>query len=51
MYPKNYGEERHCSYLILAPIGKAVVLDFVDFSMEDTSYPDCDFDVLQVSER
>lgn len=49
MYPKNYEISRTCDYLIEAPIGKAILLDFTDFDMEDNSYPSCDFDYLSVT--
>lgn len=35
-------------YEILAPPGNAITLHFDDFDIEDTSYPDCDFDFVKV---
>lgn len=48
MYPKQYDHSRTCDYLIAAPIGKAITLDFTDMDMEDNSYPFCNFDYLSV---
>lgn len=48
MYPKYYEMSRTCDYLIEAPIGKAIMLDFTDMDMEDNSYPSCEFDYLSV---
>lgn len=47
-YPQPYESGRQCTYEIEADVGKAIVLDFIDFDIEDTSYPDCDFDYLKV---
>lgn len=47
-YPQPYASGRQCTYEIESELGKAIVLDFIDFQIEDTSYPDCDFDYLQV---
>lgn len=47
-YPQHYDIGRQCIYEIESDLGKAIVLDFIDFDIEDTSYPDCDFDYLQV---
>lgn len=47
-YPQPYESGRQCIYEIESEVGKAIVLDFIDFDIEDTSYPDCDFDNLQV---
>lgn len=47
MYPKRYERSALCTYEIVAPPGKAVVLDFIDFDIEDTDSA-CSFDVLAV---
>lgn len=47
MYPKRYERSSHCTYEIVAPPGKAVVLDFIDFDIEDTD-ASCTFDTLAV---
>lgn len=47
-YPNNYEHSRTCHYEILGPPGKAVSLHFEDFDIEDTSYPDCDFDFVKI---
>lgn len=47
-YPNSYEHSRSCLYEIRAPPGKAVTLQFDDFAIEDTSYPDCDFDFVKV---
>lgn len=49
MYPKVYDMSVTCVYEIIAPPGKAIVVDFLDFDLEDTS-PDCVFDVLEIVE-
>lgn len=47
-YPSPYEHSRSCLYEILAPPGKAISLHFEDFDIEDTSYPECDFDFVTV---
>lgn len=47
-YPRAYEASRTCLYEIIAPLGKAIVLNFVDFDLEDTSYPICDFDYVKI---
>lgn len=47
MYPKIYDLSVTCVYEIIAPPGKAIVLDFVDFDLEDSA-PECMFDVLEI---
>lgn len=47
-YPNPYEHSRRCYYEIVAPPGKAVSLHFEDFDIEDTSYPDCDFDFVKL---
>lgn len=47
-YPNPYEHSRTCLYEILAPLAKAIYLQFDDFDIEDTSYPDCDFDFLEI---
>lgn len=48
LYPNPYEHSRICLYEILAPTGKAVSLHFEDFEIEDTSFPDCDFDFVKI---
>lgn len=48
MYPSNYEMSRTCEYIIEAPLGKAVILDFIDMDIEDNSSPSCEFDYLEV---
>lgn len=48
MYPNPYHKDRQCIYEIVAPLGKAIVLDFIDFDMEGNTYPECTYDYLQV---
>lgn len=43
-FPNPYEDDKHCLYDIEAPLGKAIVLNFTDFSIED----DCDFDSLNI---
>lgn len=43
-YPSPYENSRNCIFDIEAPLGKAIVLNFTDFDIED----DCDFDSLAI---
>lgn len=43
-YPQPYENSRVCHFDIIAPLGKAIVLNFTDFDIED----DCDFDSLAI---
>lgn len=45
-YPNPYSGERTCEYDILAPQGKVIILNIVDFDIEGHSL--CEFDYLQV---
>lgn len=47
-YPNPYEHSRSCLYEILAAPGKAISLHFEDFDIEDTSFPDCDFDFVKI---
>lgn len=47
-YPENYDKDRTCEYSIAAPLGKAINLEFSEFDVERNSYPDCDYDRLEV---
>ncbi|XP_055632024.1 cubilin homolog [Toxorhynchites rutilus septentrionalis] len=47
-YPKPYTANQQCDYLIQAPVGKAILLDFSDFDIEGNSYPSCDLDYVQI---
>lgn len=48
LYPNPYEHSRSCMYEILAPPGKAITLHFDDFDIEDTSYPECYYDFVQI---
>lgn len=41
-------ENRRCDYLIEAAMGKAIILEFIDFDIEDNSGGSCDFDFIEV---
>lgn len=43
-YPNHYEDSKTCAYDIEAPLGKAIVLNFTDFDIEN----DCDFDSLTI---
>lgn len=43
-YPESYEDNKICVYDIEAPLGKAIVLNFTDFDVEN----DCDFDSLTI---
>lgn len=43
-FPNPYEDNKNCVYDIIAPLGKAIVLNFTDFNIED----DCDFDSLRI---
>lgn len=43
-FPNPYEDNKNCVYNIMAPLGKAIVLNFTDFEIED----DCDFDSLRI---
>lgn len=43
-YPNPYENSRNCVYDIEAPLGKAIVLNFTDFDIEN----DCDYDSLAI---
>lgn len=45
-YPNNYEGDRSCEYDIIAPQGKVIVLNVVDFEIEQHST--CEFDYLQI---
>uniref|UniRef100_A0A0P6JSL8 Putative fibrillin n=1 Tax=Aedes aegypti TaxID=7159 RepID=A0A0P6JSL8_AEDAE len=47
-YPKTYGLNQRCDYVIQAPLGKAIMLDFQDFDVEGNSYPNCDLDFVEI---
>lgn len=49
LYPNHYEVSRTCSYIIEAPLRKAILLDFEDIDLEDNSFStSCDFDFLSV---
>lgn len=43
-FPNSYEDNKNCAYDIEAPLGKAIILNFTDFSIES----DCDFDSLKI---
>lgn len=45
-YPNNYDGDRQCEYDIIAPQGKVIVLNVLDFDIEQHST--CEFDYLQI---
>lgn len=47
MYPNQYERQIVCTYEIIAPPGKTIVLDFEDFDVEDTD-SSCSFDSLSI---
>jgi hypothetical protein len=47
-YPETYPNNRFCTYLIEVPPKKAISLEFLDFNLEGTSYPECIHDYLKV---
>lgn len=48
-YPNEYGDERYCIYEISQPIGTNIILDMIDFEIEENGYVDCTYDSLEVS--
>lgn len=48
MYPNVYERHSRCVFEIVAPPGKAIVLDFEDFDVEDTDPESCSFDYVAV---
>nr|CAD7455080.1 unnamed protein product [Timema tahoe] len=47
-YPRSYPSNRICIYHIALPPGKAIQLTFQDFDVEDTLYPTCPYDHVQI---
>lgn len=47
-YPNPYPQNKICTYLIQQPVGKAIKLSFLDFDIDDVSYPQCTYDSLEV---
>lgn len=48
-YPHSYAPERNCDFYIQAPLGKAIILDFMDFDLEEPwSSDDCEYDYLAI---
>lgn len=48
MYPSPYHRDRECIFEIVAPLGKAIIVDWMDFDMEGNTYPECTYDFLEV---
>lgn len=48
MYPQPYQSDRKCTYEIIAPMGNAINLDWIDFDIEENTYPLCQYDYVQV---
>lgn len=49
-YPQPYGAHIDCMYEIIAPPGRAIMIEFLDFDLEDTDPRTCSFDVLTVQD-
>ncbi|XP_077301904.1 cubilin-like [Arctopsyche grandis] len=47
-HPKPYSGGIRCTYLLSLPEGKAIALSFVEFDIEEGSYPDCKYDGVKV---
>ncbi|XP_049544721.1 cubilin homolog [Anopheles darlingi] len=47
-YPSMYPANQLCDYVIHAPLGKAIELEFQDFDIEKNSYPKCDLDYVEL---
>jgi cubilin len=45
-YPNNYDSDRQCEYDIIAPQGKVIALNVLDFDIEQHST--CEFDYLEI---
>lgn len=48
MYPLPYHKDRECIYEIVAPLGKSITLDWMDFDVEGNTYPECNYDRVEV---
>lgn len=48
-YPSYYTEDQICIYEIIQPLGTSILLTFLDFHMEESSYPVCLFDFVEVN--
>ncbi|XP_063226608.1 cubilin [Bacillus rossius redtenbacheri] len=47
-YPGNYPANKLCTYEIALPLGYAINLNFLDFDVEDLSYPSCNYDYVEI---
>lgn len=47
-YPSNYPGSRICTYRIIQPPGKGIVLKFIDLDIEGGTFESCYFDHVQV---
>ena len=47
-FPNSYPHDRVCIYVIRQPVGKAIVLNFTSFDVEDPIGERCYFDYLEV---
>ncbi|XP_044011009.1 cubilin [Aphidius gifuensis] len=47
-YPHNYPAAKTCTYRIIQPPGKAIILKFIDLEIEGGSFESCYFDHVQV---
>lgn len=48
LYPQPYHKDRECLYEIVAPLGKSITMDWMDFDLEGNTYPDCSYDYVEV---
>ncbi|KAG7199007.1 hypothetical protein KM043_013159 [Ampulex compressa] len=48
MYPNHYHASRECTYEIIQPVEKGIVLSMIDMDIEGSGPPDCYFDHLQI---
>ncbi|XP_050362534.1 cubilin-like [Nymphalis io] len=47
-YPLNYQKRMVCDYIISSTPGKAIVLTFQDFDIEDNRYYNCQYDHVEI---
>ncbi|XP_075232242.1 cubilin [Lycorma delicatula] len=49
-YPEHYKSYHDCIYLISQPVGKAIVLNFIDFELEEQFSSVCFFDYVVIKD-
>lgn len=47
-YPSEYLHSRQCIYEIIQPLSTSIVLRIDDFDLEENSYPQCQYDFLEI---